>query len=105
MKRMEAYLSAKDIKEDLKINSAYQYVKEVDPFFENELLKSDYSKVLHLLDEIISLEVAKYVLYHVGGDRPFDQLVGDTLGRMCYAKKEEFEALTGRTYISKNNDW
>ena len=91
-----AELNAPDIHHDLKVCSAYQYIKEIDPSLK------DFSS---LIEELIALEVAKYVLYHVSGSRPFDQLVPDSLGTMHAQKRKEFKEKTGKDYICINCDW
>ena len=72
-----AILDAPKINTEIKITSTWDYIKQVDTSLKGELDKDD-SRVIDLLNQLISLEISKYVLFHIGGERPFDQMNADT---------------------------
>jgi hypothetical protein len=45
------------------------------------------------------------VLYHIGGERPFDQSTSDSLLSLISEEKNIFKEIYGSEYISLNNDW
>lgn len=101
---MSTRLDTPNINQDLKIVNAIQYIENIDTSFLKEIKKRT-SRVIDLIDQLIALEVSKYVLYHISGDRPFDQSVADNIGYLHREKMNEFKALTGKDYLCQNNDW
>jgi len=99
-----AHLDAPKLNEEIVISDVFQYVREVDNSFKDELEDID-SKAIILIEQLISLEISKYILFHIGGKRPFDQGTADTIGRLHREKMNEFKELTGKDYICKNNEW
>ena len=89
--------------EEIPVGSAYEYVAEVDPSLEEDMEAN--SEVFQCLEDIIAFEISRYVLFHVGGTRSFDQSIPDHLGRLIATRRDDFKRLSGKEYISKNSDW
>jgi len=77
-------LTAPDINKDINIVNADDYVNKVD----SSLILTD--EVVNVLDELISLEIACYLMSRIGGKRPFDQTHSDTLRVLHENKTTEF---------------
>lgn len=100
---MRANLDAPNLMTEIPIGSAYQYVQEVDTSLIKDM--EEYTEVFKCLEDIIAFEISRYVLFHVGGERSFDQCIPDHLGRIAADRRLQFEKLSGKKYIYKNSGW
>lgn len=98
-----AELRAPNLCDEIPIGTAYQYVEEVDPALEQDMI--DMTETFFSLETIIAYEVAIYLMSHVGGKRTFDQATTDHLRTLLAKEKTRFEEISGKEYISKNDDW
>jgi len=97
------YFDAPNIQSELPIGDAFAYADQVDPEMLQEL--EDDTEIGQCLENIVAFEVAKYVLFHVGGERTFDQNIPDHFSHLIAEEKERFKMLSGKDYVSKNSDW
>jgi hypothetical protein len=100
---MKANLSAPNIMSEIPVGTGTDYIKLCDQNMQKEL--DNYSPIWVTLERIIALEISRYVLYHIGGERPFDQSTSDSLLSLISEEKNIFKEIYGSDYISLNNDW
>jgi len=105
------FLSTPNHKQELKIGTIWEYARLVDTnimkYIDSELEgnMTDTVKgenINHLLRKIIAMDVASYLMYHIGGDRAFDQSTSEILMSESSKLKEEYLKEYGSKYINMN---
>lgn len=100
---MQTYVDTKDLTRNIRIGTPYQYVEEVDETLREDM--EEQNEAWRCLEDIIAFEIARYLTFHTGGKRPFDQSVSDHFGFLIGERKERFRQLTGKEYDSRNSGW
>ena len=93
-------LKAEHYKKEIPIGTGWQYVNEVD--LDSKELYANNIDFAALLDEIIALDVASYLMYHISGPKSFDQGTAEALMKLSHKKKSRLKMYFYTEYINKN---
>jgi len=93
-----AELRAPDMREELKAQNVEEYLEKFPEFRGNEDAEM-------LIQTILALEISRYVLFHIGGEREFSQEAAGSIGSVLIEKYREFKNKTGKDFVSVNCDW
>ena len=99
---MQAELRAPNMQHELQIANPFAYCEKVDSSLKDDM--ENNTPIWESLDKIIGFEVARYVLFHTSGNRPFDQYTSDLFADLIVEEKANFKELSGKDYISHNNN-
>ena len=85
---------------ELPICNVFDYIEKVDNSIEDKGFD-----IQNQINNIIALQISRYLIWHIGGNRPFDQYIGDHLGSMIIQEIRKLKEDFNYEYIDKNSNW